>query len=91
MRKINVKWNEVVLVVVSMIFGLSLGSWSMTSKCLKYTETIKECDSIIDAGVDYYIATEALLDTLEKYDNWVDRFDPQKYYETRENFGKSFD
>lgn len=29
---------------------------------------------------EYYRATENLLDTLEKYDNWVDRFDPEDYY-----------
>jgi hypothetical protein len=34
---------------------------------------------------DYYNATESFLDTLEHYDNWVDRFDPYEYYEAKEN------
>ena len=34
---------------------------------------------------DYYDATESLLDTLDHYYNWVDGFDPYKYYEAREN------
>ena len=25
------------------------------------------------------------IDTLEHYDNWVDRFDPYEYYEAKEN------
>lgn len=32
---------------------------------------------------EYYYHTENFLDTLDKYDDWVDRFDPQEYYEVR--------
>ena len=38
----------------------------------------------IEKYVEYYEATETLLDTLEYHDNWVDRFDPINYYEARE-------
>ena len=38
-------------------------------------------DAELQAYKNYYEATEAFLDTLEKYDNWVDRFDPYDYYE----------
>lgn len=38
----------------------------------------------IEKYIEYYEATETLLDTLEEHDNWVDRFDPVDYYEARE-------
>ena len=38
----------------------------------------------IEKYVEYYEATETLLDTLEYHDNWVDKFDPVDYYEARE-------
>ena len=37
-------------------------------------------DAELNSYKEYYKATECLLDTLEKYDNWVDRFDPEDYY-----------
>lgn len=47
--------------------------------------TVREKNELIDAYDAYYKHTEALLDTLEHYDNWVDRFDPYEYYEAKEN------
>jgi len=38
---------------------------------------------LIGAYEQYYIAVESALDTLEDYDNWVDRFDFPDYYDTR--------
>ena len=45
--------------------------------------TVRENNKLIDAYDAYNKHTEELLDTLEKYDNWVDRFDPYDYYESR--------
>lgn len=43
--------------------------------------TVRQQSDLIEAYDAYNKHTEELLDTLEKYDNWVDRFDPYKYYE----------
>lgn len=43
---------------------------------------VKRQSIIINAYDSYYRHTEQFLDTLEKYDNWVDRFDPYDYYES---------
>lgn len=62
----------IILSVFSLIgIGFTFGMWHK---------------SIMDAHVinsykEYYRATENLLDTLEYHDNWVDRFDPQDYYD----------
>lgn len=50
--------------------------------------TLCSCTSInsskeLEYYKEYYRATEALLDTLEDHDNWVDRFDPQDYYDAK--------
>lgn len=45
--------------------------------------TVKQQSNLIEAYDAYNKHTEELLDTLEKYDNWVDRFDPYDYYESR--------
>lgn len=45
--------------------------------------TVKQQSNLIEAYDAYNKHTEELLDTLEKYDNWVDRFDPYYYYESR--------
>ena len=45
--------------------------------------TVKQQSNLIEAYDAYHKHTEELLDTLEKYDNWVDRFDPYDYYESR--------
>lgn len=45
--------------------------------------TVKQQSNLIEAYNAYNKHTEELLDTLEKYDNWVDRFDPYDYYESR--------
>ena len=42
-------------------------------------------DAELNSYKEYYRATECLLDTLEKYDHWVDRFDPEDYYNSIEN------
>lgn len=42
-------------------------------------------DVELNSYKEYYKATECLLDTLDKYDNWVDRFDPEDYYKAVEN------
>lgn len=43
---------------------------------------VKKQSIIINAYDSYYRHTEQFLDTLEKYNNWVDRFNPYNYYES---------
>ena len=45
--------------------------------------TIRHQSDLIEAYDAYNKHTEELLDTLEKYDNWVDRFYPYEYYESK--------
>ena len=45
--------------------------------------TVRYQSNLIKAYDAYNKHTEELLDTLEKYDNWVDRFDPYEYYESK--------
>ena len=42
-----------------------------------------EYNSLLNAYDSYNKATEDLLDTLDNHYDWVDAFDPQKYYESR--------
>ena len=44
---------------------------------------VRHQSDLIEAYDAYNKHTEELLDTLEKYDNWVDRFDPYEYYESK--------
>jgi hypothetical protein len=64
------KYVILILAVLMIMNGVAYAIW--------YTDTIR-------AYEQYYDSTEALLDTLEKYDNWVDRFDPYEYYEAKEH------
>lgn len=59
-------------IILSVIIGFIIG--------IKYSNI-----NIVQPYKDYYYATEALLDTLEYYYNWVDGFDPYGYYEAVEN------
>ena len=45
--------------------------------------TVRQQSDLIEAYDAYNKHTEELLDTLEKYDNWVDRFGPYEYYESK--------
>ena len=49
---------------------------------------IKEQSRLIEAYDAYYKSAECLLDTLDSYDNWVDRFDPENYYESKSELNK---
>lgn len=46
--------------------------------------TVKQQSNLIEAYDSYNKATEELLDTLNSEYDWVDAFDPQEYYESRE-------
>ena len=46
--------------------------------------TVKQQSKLIEAYDAYNKATEELLDTLDSEYDWVDAFDPQEYYESRE-------
>lgn len=64
------KYVILILTVLMIMNGVAYAIW--------YTDTIRAYER-------YYDSTEALLDTLEKYDNWVDRFDPYEYYKAKEH------
>lgn len=69
------KYLLAVLVAFSLIgIGFTFGMWH---------KSITDAQ-VINSYKEYYHATESLLDTLEHYDNWVDRFDPQDYYDAVE-------
>lgn len=61
-------------IVLGVIAGFVAGHSVATSESVEYLEAY-------DA---YNKATEELLDTLNNQYDWVDAFDPQKYYESRE-------
>ena len=46
--------------------------------------TVKQQSNLIEAYDAYNKHTEELLDTLNSEYDWVDAFDPQEYYESRE-------
>ena len=46
--------------------------------------TVKQQSKLIEAYESYNKHTEELLDTLDSEYDWVDAFDPQEYYESRE-------
>lgn len=46
--------------------------------------TVKQQSKLIEAYDAYNKHTEELLDTLDSEYDWVDAFDPQEYYESRE-------
>lgn len=54
---------------------------------LQSTE-IKRQSRLIEAYDAYYKSAECLLDTLDYYDDWVDRFDPENYYESKSELNK---
>lgn len=60
--------------MMGMIVGFVAGHSVATSESVEYLEAY-------DA---YNKATEELLDTLNNQYDWVDAFDPQEYYESRE-------
>ena len=61
-------------IILGAIVGFVAGHSVATSESVEYLEAY-------DA---YNKATEELLDTLDSEYDWVDAFDPQKYYESRE-------
>lgn len=46
--------------------------------------TVKQQSKLIEVYESYNKHTEELLDTLDSEYDWVDAFDPQEYYESRE-------
>ena len=46
--------------------------------------TVKQQSKLIEPYDAYNKHTEELLDTLNSEYDWVDAFDPQEYYESRE-------
>ena len=61
-------------IILGAIAGFVAGHSVATSESVEYLEAY-------DA---YNKATEELLDTLNSEYDWVDAFDPQEYYESRE-------
>ena len=63
---------------LGMIIGIILGV--VAGQCIAAKKYIK-CIEAYDA---YNKATEELLDTLNNEYDWVDTFDPQEYYDSKE-------
>ena len=61
-------------IILGAIAGFVAGHSVATSESVEY---LKAYDA-------YNKATEELLDTLNSEYDWVDAFDPQEYYESRE-------
>lgn len=61
-------------IILGAIAGFVAGHSVATSESVEY---LKAYDA-------YYKHTEELLDTLNSEYDWVDAFDPQEYYESRE-------
>lgn len=61
-------------IILGAIAGFVAGHSVATSESVEY---LKAYDA-------YYKHTEELLDTLDSECDWVDAFDPQEYYESRE-------
>lgn len=60
-----------------MILGIIAGS------VVCHNTMTTEYNNLFNAYDSYNEATEDLLDTLDNHYNWVDAFDPQKYYDSR--------
>lgn len=72
---------KTVILTLSLVSMLSF----VVSCTIHQNSVVKRQAKLLEAYKAYYNATEALLDTLEKDCNWVDRFDPYEYYEAVEN------
>ena len=66
------------IVCLCLYIGYSFGSANTMSKYEIYIKALQ----------DKCKADEQFLDTLELYDNWVDRFDPDFYYEANQNLDR---
>lgn len=69
-----------ILLAVGFIIGYGLCYKEQVKPLAERNEFKKE---LIVKYECYYKAVETALDTLEHYDNWVDRFDFEEYYDTR--------
>ncbi len=63
---------------------LSIIALCLLSFFVGYQMTNKKDLKLIEAYDNYNKNTELLLDTLNIEYNWVDSFDPQYYYDSRE-------
>lgn len=48
-----------------------------------HNTTTTKYNNLLNAYDSYNKATEDLLDTLDNHYDWVDAFDPQEYYDSR--------
>ena len=70
--------NAILLVLLVIVACTSSNKPELTYDELKRANEKKA--ELIEAYEQYYDAVENALDTLEHYDNWVDRFDFEDYY-----------
>lgn len=70
--------KNTVLCIASIILGVSAGFVA------GHSAATSESVEFLEAYDAYNKATEELLDTLNSEYDWVDAFDPQEYYESRE-------
>lgn len=71
-----------IIAVLAFTLGFIFNDWYYNDEGLYEANLYKY--QLIQAYDSYNKATEELLDTLDKEYNWVDSFDPEEYYDSRE-------
>lgn len=83
----TLKFLEKVLIWLTIIGLAFCAGYSLGVNSRKEIQQLRESNEfkkeLIGAYERYSVAVESALDTLEDYDNWVDRFDFPDYYDTR--------
>lgn len=77
----KLNWKSGVILAVSMTAALFAGMF-IERACTN--SQIKRTDKVIEAYRGYVVSTEHLLDMINAKWSWVDAFDHQGYYESRE-------
>lgn len=66
--------KTIIFCILSMVIGMIVG----------FMVCQNTNNNLLNAYDSYNKATEDLLDSLDNQYNWVDAFDPQEYYASRE-------
>ena len=89
MKRTNVKYLLVGLFIgllVSTIAGTAIYFSERSLNCVEYANynTLDYKCEIIDAYEKYYNETESILDTLDTKHDWVNKYNFQEYYVSKE-------
>ena len=71
------KYYSIVAVIAIVVISFTAG-WVSNDK---YYDDEYNYDKL-KLYQEYYVHAEELLDTIDKYDDWVDRFDNNGYYKS---------